>query len=219
MTGFTRGSGWRIFLVVVLGLVVLEYVWVETQSDRPRRSWSALELGPGAAAACPDATQGGAHGQVDYLGILRTVDGAEVSLDQFRGKPLFVNVWATWCGPCVAEMPSIQALYDATKAAGVAFLLISEEEADVVRGFVADGQFTFPVYLAEKLPGVFESRGIPTTFIVNREGRIIYRHTGGADWNSDSCQNLLRTLSGVAPDAKPRSEPRAPSTARLRPGS
>jgi thiol-disulfide isomerase/thioredoxin len=217
MTGFTRGSGWRILLVAVLGLVVLEYVWVETQSDRPRRSWSVL--GPGGEAPCPDVAKSGAHGQVDYSGILRTVDGAEVSLDQFRGKALFVNVWATWCGPCVAEMPSIQALYDATKDAGVAFLLISEEEADVVRGFVADGQFTFPVYLTEKLPGVFQSRGIPATFILDREGRIVYQHVGGANWNSDSCQNLLRTLSGVAPDAKPRREPRAPSTARLRPGS
>jgi thiol-disulfide isomerase/thioredoxin len=215
MTGFTRGSGWRIFLVAVLGVVVLEYVWVETQSDRPRRSWSVL--GPGGEAPCPDIAQSGSHGQVDYSGTLRTVNGAEAPMNRFRGKPLFVNVWATWCGPCVAEMPSIQSLYDATKDAGVAFLLISEEEADVVSRFVADGQYTFPVYVTEKLPGVFESRGIPTTFIVDREGKIIYRHTGGADWNSDSCQKLLRTLSGAAPGSKPRNEPRAPSTARLRP--
>jgi thiol-disulfide isomerase/thioredoxin len=154
---------------------------------------------------------------VDYSATLRRVDGADTPLEQFRGQPLFVNVWATWCGPCVAEMPSIQALYDATKDAGVAFLLISEEEADVVSRFVADGQYTFPVYVTEKLPDVFESRGIPTTFIADRDGTIIYRHTGSADWNSESCRKLLRSLSGAAPGSKPRKESRAPSTARLLP--
>jgi len=189
----TRASALRILLVAVLGVCVLEYVWLETQSGRPAPR-SGVLFGMLPSAGCPDPAQAGSFGQMSYDWSLQNLEGREVSAEEFRHRPLFVNLWATWCAPCVVEMPTIQALYDSVKDEGVAFLVVSEENFETVREFLREQAYTFPVYVSRKLPTVLDAPGVPATFIANREGTIVWKHIGAARWDSDACRKLLRSL-------------------------
>ncbi len=131
---------------------------------------------------------------------LRTLDGKEVRLSKFKGKVLFVNLWATWCGSCIAEMPSLQRLYDTLKDEPIAFLMITNENAKTVRRFVNSEGFTAPVYLTGgRIPSVFQTGFIPATFILDGEGRIRFRHIGMARWDDESNVQFLRGLMDSQP--------------------
>lgn len=122
-------------------------------------------------------------------------DGKEVSAGDLRGKVLFINRWATWCPPCMAEMPSIEALYKSLAGANVAFIVVSTEKADKVQQAVAKHGWTMPIYLAtERFPPVLESEAIPATFIADRKGRIVYRMVGGKNWNTDDTRGFLTKI-------------------------
>jgi thiol-disulfide isomerase/thioredoxin len=126
---------------------------------------------------------------------LETLDGQEVSFGTFQGRAVFLNVWATWCLPCVAEVPSIQDLYDTVKDEGVAVVLVTEEPLETVRPFVERKRWHVPVYLARRgLPAALQTSAIPATFLINHRGEVIYRHTGRADWNTEDCRTFLRRL-------------------------
>lgn len=129
---------------------------------------------------------------------LRDLDGRVVNASQLRGKTLFINIWATWCGPCRIEMPTIQALYEHTDPGKVAFLMISVDEAghrEKVRSFLADKGFTFPVFTpAGPLPGLLQVGSIPTTFVVAPDGRVVMRESGLANYNTAEIQELLKSL-------------------------
>lgn len=123
------------------------------------------------------------------------LEGTEVYLSQCRGKVVFLNFWATWCGPCVREMPSLQNLYDTLKNEDVVFLFVSKQKDEVVQNFIEEKQFNFPVYLRDgELPEALTFKGIPTTYILDREGVVVYKHTGSARWDDASCVSFLRNL-------------------------
>jgi thiol-disulfide isomerase/thioredoxin len=135
-------------------------------------------------------------GTADYRWRLRTLDGRDVSLEDFRGRVVFLNLWATWCPPCVAELASIQALHDSLAGSGVAFLLVSPETRDAVQPFVRRRRLTAPVYLElQPLPAAFDLRALPTTYVVARDGAIVLRHRGAADWDTDAVRRFLRALA------------------------
>ncbi len=126
---------------------------------------------------------------------LRALDGHRVMLRDFRGKVVFLTFWATWCGPCVGEMPGIQALADSLKNEPVAFLMITDEDEITVRNFIGKMPFRVPVYLGEgDVPPEFDTWGIPRTYILNREGAIVFQHVGGANWDDDSARNFIHSL-------------------------
>jgi thiol-disulfide isomerase/thioredoxin len=126
---------------------------------------------------------------------VRGLDGTPMSLREQRGHVVFLNHWATWCGPCVAEMPSIQALYDSLNTEGVVFALVSEEEPAKVRAFVQERSIRVPVYVTEtKPPAAYKSVGIPATFILDRDGGIVAEHVGAANWDVERCRRYLRRL-------------------------
>ncbi|MBI1750706.1 MAG: TlpA family protein disulfide reductase [Acidobacteria bacterium] len=202
MPRLTTASPLRIALLLLLGLFALDYVWVQTHPGGSRM-WPNRHSGMRSGGnACPDPSSMNAAqqderatlGEREYGWKLRSLDGREATFGEYRGKVVFVNVWATWCGPCVAEMPGIQALYDAVEQEGAAFVLVSEEKEGTVKSFVEQARYSFPVFTTGQIPEVFETRGIPATFIVNRQGAIVYKHLGSADWNTDSCRKLLRAL-------------------------
>ena len=135
------------------------------------------------------------HGQAQWDWTLRTLDGKEVRLGDFRGKVLFVNFWATWCQPCVREMPAIGRLQASLKEERVAFLLITDEEANTVQKFVKERKWSLPIYLnSGELPPGFNAIGVPTTFMVSPDGGIIYKRFGAAQWDDDSCRKFIRAL-------------------------
>src|SRR5262245_56700567 len=113
--------------------------------------------------------------------IARDLDGREVSLASLRGKVVLVNFWATWCGPCRAEIPDLIALQEKYRDR-LQVIGISQDEAppDVVRKFAADHRVNYPVVMStpdieRMFPGI---AALPTSFIVDRESRIVQKHVG-----------------------------------------
>ncbi|MCU0352856.1 MAG: TlpA family protein disulfide reductase [Cytophagales bacterium] len=134
----------------------------------------------------------------NYNVSLRTLDGKTLSLRTLKGKVIFMNIWATWCPPCVAEMPGIQKLYEKTQSENIAFVMISvDKDIDKVRRFVKRKGYTFPVYqLADgSIPALYASEAIPTTFVISANGKLAMRHEGMADYNSDNFRDFLEKLT------------------------
>ncbi len=186
----------RIALVALAGIFVLAYVEMAKNpgAGNRRRSFLGRSLGN----ACPaNPAERGDFGTADYNWPLTSLDGRELTFSEFQDRVVFLNVWATWCGPRVAEMPAIQRLHDAVSDDGIALVLVSDEDAAEVREFVRKGNFTFPVCLSNAMPAVFESDAIPTTFVVSRQGRVVLNHTGAAAWDSAACQSFLRALQST----------------------
>ncbi len=129
-----------------------------------------------------------------YQWQLVDVNGNSFDFENEKGNVVFVNFWATWCPPCVAEMPSIQELYD-DYGDKVSFVMLAKDDVDKVNNFIAKKKYNFPVYFSRSQdPDVLESKVIPTTYVINKEGRIIIAETGAADWNSDKTRLLLNSL-------------------------
>ncbi|WP_238395838.1 TlpA family protein disulfide reductase [Pontibacter pudoricolor] len=125
------------------------------------------------------------------------LDGKQVSFESLKGKVVFMNIWATWCPPCVAEMPNIQSLYEKVGSDKIAFVMLSVDEGgmDKVKKFISKKGFTFPVYMpASQLPQEFYSNAIPTTFIISPEGKIVAKQEGMADYDTKEVQEFLKNL-------------------------
>jgi thiol-disulfide isomerase/thioredoxin len=127
-------------------------------------------------------------------------DGSTHRLEEFKGRGMVVNMWATWCAPCVAEMPSLQALSKALAPADIAVLPLSSDRggADAVQSWYQQHGITaLPVLLDPKgaLARAFNARGIPTTVIINTAGQVVARLEGAADWASPEAQTLVRKLA------------------------
>ncbi len=134
------------------------------------------------------------YGHAEYDWSVRSLDGTQIALSDFKGKVVFLNLWATWCLPCVAEMPSIQNLYDELEADNVVFLVMTDEDHETVQEFLRQRQLHLPIYIYDELPDVFRPPGLPTTYVVNRDGLIVYRHTGAARWEGQAFRAFIRGL-------------------------
>ncbi|UXX77612.1 TlpA family protein disulfide reductase [Reichenbachiella carrageenanivorans] len=112
---------------------------------------------------------------------------------QFKGKTIFLNFWATWCPPCLAEMPDIHDLYLKMQNENVAFVLISQDKNfDKAKNFMERKGYTFPIYqLVSPLPQVFASSSIPTTFVISPKGKIIAKRVGMVKYDTESFRELL----------------------------
>jgi len=120
--------------------------------------------------------------------------GDEINFKNAKGKVVLINFWATWCPPCVAEMPSFQGLYDDYNEK-VVFMFVAQDKVEKVSAFLAKKEYTLPVYYSKTVaPSVLSSKTIPTTYVINKEGKIIIAKTGVADWNSDKTRKILDRL-------------------------
>ncbi len=121
-----------------------------------------------------------------------------VTLADFRGKLLLLNFWATWCPPCVREMPSMEALYQKYKGRNFEVLAISLDEkgAAVVRPFVKRLKLTFPIGLDGKseVSARYGARSLPSSFLIDPDGRVIAAAKGERDWFSPEAQSYLEEL-------------------------
>src|SRR5690606_8772185 len=109
------------------------------------------------------------------------LNGKAVDFESLKGKVVFLNIWATWCPPCIAEMPNIHSLYKKMDPNKVAFVMLSVDEGGMakVKKFVDKKGYTFPVYMpASQFPQEFYSNAIPTTFIISPEGKIVAKQEG-----------------------------------------
>ena len=130
----------------------------------------------------------------DYNWSLITKDGTAFNFENIKGKVVLVNFWATWCPPCIAEMPSMQLLYDDYKDK-IDFVFVSNEEFSVINEFVRKKGYTFDVYNPmTKYPEDFDVTSIPRTFLIDKTGRIVIDKTGAANWNSKAVRNTIEKL-------------------------
>lgn len=125
---------------------------------------------------------------------LQRADGTPVVFSDLEGKVVFVNFWATWCPPCIAEMPQLQKLYN-DYGNQVEFLFISNEKSGTINAFMKEQGFTLPAYIpVTQYPNDFETSSIPTTFIINKKGEIVIEKKGVAQWNSTWIRGILDAL-------------------------
>ena len=134
--------------------------------------------------------------EADYNLKLTDRDGNPTSLLHFQGNVIFMNIWATWCPPCIAEMPDIHDLYQEMKNDDIVFVMLSvDDDLQKAISFVDKKGFEFPVYqLAGPMPVAFESSAIPTTFVISPEGKIVVRKSGMAKYNSQKFREYLLGL-------------------------
>jgi len=118
---------------------------------------------------------------------LPLLDGTKITLSQFKGKVVFLNFWATWCGPCRSEMPSMEAVYQKLKSRGFEILAVNlGESKDKVSAFMNENKLNFPAVLDERqiTGSQYNVRAIPTTYIIDRRGLIVARLVGSINWNT-----------------------------------
>jgi len=133
--------------------------------------------------------------QLDYNLALASIDGQQVHLSDFKGKVLFINIWATWCAPCIAEMPGIQSLFEETNSDVVFIMLSMDDSNDKAKKFIERKGFTFPVYLpASRVPEMLRAPSIPTTLVVNKEGKVVSKKVGMAKYNTKKFKRFLEEL-------------------------
>jgi len=126
------------------------------------------------------------------------LNGSVSSLNEFEGKAVFLNIWATWCPPCIAEMPSIQALYnDVKENPNVAFVLVSmDEDFEKAKAFMEQREYDLPIYhYRTKAPGTYQSTVIPTTYVISADGKLAMEKRGLAKYDTDEFKDFLISLA------------------------
>jgi len=130
---------------------------------------------------------------------LEALDGSTVTLEQLKGKVVFLNIWATWCVPCREEMPSMETLYDELRTnRDFVMLAVSQDTKGrlVVAPYVEKNGYHFKVLLdpENKVGEAYDVSGVPETFIIDREGRIVAHHMGAFDWSRPDVKDALTQL-------------------------
>lgn len=136
---------------------------------------------------------------------LRALDGSERSLEDYRGRVVLLNIWATWCAPCRLEMPAMQRVYERYRNQGLEIVAVAVDDQagprfsrveDLIREFVDELDLTFDVFLdptgdTERALGV---AALPTTFLIDRAGRIRVREVGGRYWDREPHVDIIESL-------------------------
>lgn len=117
-----------------------------------------------------------------------------INLTQFRGKIVFINNWASWCPPCVAEMPSIQKLKNTLKGEDIVFIMVSyDDQPEKAMRFIQKKNFDFEVYFPGKKYG-FHTESIPATFVLDKNGKVLAAHQGMANFDKPEVIEKFRSL-------------------------
>ena len=195
--------------VLVLGLAFLSYKYIDTNNDYKKYKSRYKELSilylneimepPKLEAPSPENMK---ITNIDFdTNVLQfsNLDGNIFSIQDFKGKNLFINYWATWCNPCLAEMPSMAELYDRFKDnEDIAFLYLSREELNTIKEYIPNDESLqkIPIYKVLTDDEFFATSGIPTTFIINSNGEVVVKDIGSAFWNDESVYKFIDNLIG-----------------------
>jgi len=175
---------WLIIALVFLGFWVVYLTFFAPGNRRPLEG-SGIDL------------------PADYNWKLEDLGEQPVQFSRFKGKTVFLNIWATWCGPCVGEMPSIARLAENPRLKGknIEFVCVSTDDstATVVR-FVRDKNWPMTVLRSESLPPVFLTEAIPATYIITPGGRIVAAEVGANDWDKAEVVAFLEKAAATKPE-------------------
>lgn len=128
----------------------------------------------------------------------RDLEGKVVKLSDYEGKVIMLNLWATWCPPCRAEMPSMDRLYEKYKKSNFIILAVSiGEDKKTVSSFLKQSPHQFPVFLDHKneVSRTYSTGSIPTTYLINKKGELIARFVGGRQWDSAQAYEMVEILT------------------------
>ena len=145
----------------------------------------------------------------NYNFYLSDENGTTVSLADFKGKTIFMNYWATWCPPCIAEMPNIQALFEDMTHTNetrqeIVFMMISlDADSKKALDFVERKGYSMPVYFTKsQKPSIYDTSVVPTTYVINSDGYIVMKKRGMAQYNTRRFKDFLRNSSSYSMDAE-----------------
>ena len=119
------------------------------------------------------------------------LEGNKIDLSDTKGKLVFINFWATWCKPCVKEMPSISEAYIQLKDQNVVFLIASDEEVEKIKKFESKHHYSFKLIHSSASVFELDVKALPTTIILNENGDIVFNEIGARDWSSDKNIKLI----------------------------
>ncbi|MCK6618548.1 MAG: TlpA family protein disulfide reductase [Cyclobacteriaceae bacterium] len=130
---------------------------------------------------------------------VKDLEGKRIDFSDYKGKVVFLNLWATWCGPCRAEMPGIQSLYSKIDNENIRFVMLSIDEdrqQAKVKNYIADKRFSFPVFMPSgQLTQQLSVPSIPTTFIINKQGMVVQKKIGTTNFDTPKFKKFLEDLA------------------------
>jgi thiol-disulfide isomerase/thioredoxin len=135
----------------------------------------------------------------DYNFTIKDLSGKKIDFKDHQGKVIFLNLWATWCGPCRSEMASIQKLYDRVDNKKIQFVMLSldrDSQLEKVKAYMVNHSFSFPVYMPSGyLSDQLQVTSIPTTFVITKDGIIDLKEVGMKNYNTSKFKGYLEELS------------------------
>jgi len=166
--------------ILYLFLLMAGFAWILFSADKTGTSTSGLIPAPQRGFLAPDFE-------------LKTTSGETVKLSDLRGQAVLVNLWATWCPPCRAEMPTLEKVHDEYKDQGFTILAVNmtyQDDAQAITPFVAEHGLTYPILLDEtgEMAKAYQLKSLPSSFFINRDGTINEVVVGGP-----MAEALLRT--------------------------
>jgi len=131
---------------------------------------------------------------LDYNWQLQDGEGKTINFVDSKNKVILINFWATWCPPCIAEMPSLHKLYEDYKDS-VDFYFVTNEKIEVIQGFMNKNNYGFKVQIPiAKYPELFDISSIPRTYLIDKSGFVVMDKTGAANWNSEKVRRQIDVL-------------------------
>lgn len=134
--------------------------------------------------------------KADFSMNLINSKGNKVSMEEFRGKVIFMNIWATWCPPCIAEMPGINRLYNDVNKEDVVFIMLSvDQNFQKAIDFNKKKGYDFEVYRVDgQMPQMYSTQSIPTTYVIDSSEKIALTHLGMGDYDTKEFKEFLQQL-------------------------
>ncbi len=168
-------------LVLAAMVLLCFFYYLKTPSFAQVRT----DLKPGAGDPAPDFT-------------LSDIHGKQHRLSDYRGKVVLLNFWATWCGPCLAEMPSMESLKNKLKDEKFVILAVSIDKGDLgsLKEFSKKKRYSFTVLHSPdgSIQGLYNPGVIPTSFVIDKSGTVFSRITGGQKWD---CEDAIQHMKGA----------------------
>lgn len=128
---------------------------------------------------------------------LNNIEGESISLSDFKGQVVLLNFWASWCGPCISEMPSLETLQDKTKDLNFKILAVNiGESSETAADFINNNGYTFETLSDPKnnTATLFGVRSIPTTYLLNKDGNIVAGKLGAYEWDNENLIQIITEL-------------------------
>jgi len=179
-------------ILAVMGILYFSGLYTEVLGSMQRAMlWTGLFNAKVHRVSTADSTK---LTDNTYNMTLVTSKGEQVSLKKFKGDVIFINFWASWCPPCIAEMPTIAKLYHhVSNYKNIRFLMVSvNKNHQKAISFMKNKGFPMSYYFpASAIPKIFQTSLIPSTYVISPKGKIIYKKKGVANYSSDNFRHWL----------------------------